>query len=79
MKPSSSEKTYGNEILYIVVNWLKIRFQAGKLKWGEVRLGSTILASFFMAHLIEMLCFTLTGFLFDNAYMHSVYKSTLFF
>lgn len=73
------KKTYGNEILYIVLNWLKIRFQTSKLKWGEVRLGSTILASFFMAHLIEMLCFTLTGFFFANACMHSVYKSTLFF
>lgn len=76
MKPSSSEKKkHGNEILYIVVNWLKIRFQSSKLKWGEVRLDST----FFMAHLIEKLCFTLIGFLFDNAYMHSVYKSTFFF
>lgn len=77
MKPSSSgkKKKHGNEILYIVVNWLKIRFQSSKLKWGEVRLDST----FFMAHLIEKLCFTLIGFLFDNAYMHSVYKSTFFF
>lgn len=69
------KKKHGNEILYIVVNWLKIRFQSSKLKWGEVRLDST----FFMAHLIEKLCFTLIGFLFDNAYMHSVYKSTFFF
>lgn len=76
------KKTYGNEILYIVVNWLKIKFQTSKLEWGEVRLGSTVLASFFFffkAHLIEMLCFTLTALLFDNASMHSGYKSTLFF
>lgn len=47
--------------------------------WGKTWQYCFSFFFFFKAHLIEMLCFTLTAFLFDNASMHSGYKSTLFF